>query len=215
MATIGLFGEPLAFSNQTLQDGAGRGLAQPATGSSIGQFDAAMNRAQRVAQLDPAAVAPPVGQVGQTPPVTAPRPLGTVGNPLGATAPIGAAPVGAAPAAVPPAGTAATQPRPVSAAGEVDARDRARRALGLEPAATTPAAPGQTGDAIIEGMQKLRGVFDTQTGRLASITETKNFDISTLMQMQMEVVRFSLLVEVTSKLTGKSTQAFDTLMKGQ
>jgi type III secretion system YscI/HrpB-like protein len=40
-------------------------------------------------------------------------------------------------------------------------------------------------------------------------------DASMLMSMQMEVVNYTLMVDVTSKLTGKSTQSFDTLMKGQ
>jgi hypothetical protein len=31
----------------------------------------------------------------------------------------------------------------------------------------------------------------------------------------MEMVNYSLLVDTTSKLTGKSTQSFDSLMKGQ
>jgi type III secretion system YscI/HrpB-like protein len=39
--------------------------------------------------------------------------------------------------------------------------------------------------------------------------------VNTLLAVQMEVVNFSMLVDVTSKLTGKSTQAFDTLLKGQ
>jgi type III secretion system YscI/HrpB-like protein len=31
----------------------------------------------------------------------------------------------------------------------------------------------------------------------------------------MEVANFTLLVDISSKLTGKTTQALDTLMKGQ
>lgn len=117
--------------------------------------------------------------------------------------------VGQTPAAT-PAGTAPPTDGTVGNPG-TEARERARRALGLDaPAAAAPPA----GDAIIEGMQKLRGVFDGQVGRINSISGSKNLDIGSLMSMQMELVRFSLLVEVTSKLTGKSTQAFDTLMKG-
>lgn len=202
MATIGMFGEPLAFANRTLQDGgAGLGAAagQP-SGSSMGHFGSAMERAQRVAQIDPATATPPAAPVS---PTRATAPLGTVGNPTSAPPVAGTTPAGT----VGNPGPAALQ--------ALDARERARRTLGLEPAPATPATVSPTGDAIIEGMQKLRGVFDDQTGRLASLTNSKNLDIASLMTMQMEVVRFSLLVEVTSKLTGKSTQAFDTLMKGQ
>ncbi|MEJ1160532.1 type III secretion system inner rod subunit SctI [Prosthecomicrobium sp. N25] len=104
-----------------------------------------------------------------------------------------------------------TDAQPVADPG---AAERARRGLGLE--GPSPVAPEpNTGDAIIEGLQKLRGVFDDQNARLNAVANAANTDFSSLMAMQMEMVRFSLLVEVTSKLTGKSTQAFDTLMKGQ
>ena len=110
----------------------------------------------------------------------------------------------------------ATQPVGAAPGGLVAAeRERARRALELEAPATPPTATPAGGDAIIEGLQKLRGVFDERTTRLNAIMSSKSVDVGTLMAMQMELVRFSLLVEVTSKLTGKSTQAFDTLMKGQ
>jgi type III secretion system YscI/HrpB-like protein len=181
MTSVGFsFGDRLAWTLQAGQDD----LVTPVTAvqpgkGTVGEFGTALEKAQRLAQLDPAAVpvAPPANAVTQTRPAAATE--GTVGNP------------------------------------GADARERARRALGLE-APVAPATANQpAGDAIIEGMQKLRGVFDQQTSRLNSISSSKNFDIGSLMSMQMEMVRFSLLVEVTSKLTGKSTQAFDTLMKGQ
>ena len=40
-------------------------------------------------------------------------------------------------------------------------------------------------------------------------------DMKTLLAVQMETVNYSVLVDVTSKLTGKSTQAFESLLKGQ
>jgi type III secretion system YscI/HrpB-like protein len=96
-------------------------------------------------------------------------------------------------------------------ADAVDPRERARRALELDGQETRPAG----GDMILDGLQKLRGAFDARQARVAEIMESKELDAATLLSMQMEVVNYTLLVDVTSKLTGKSTQSFDTLMKGQ
>ncbi|MBT9288733.1 type III secretion system inner rod subunit SctI [Prosthecodimorpha staleyi] len=109
-----------------------------------------------------------------------------------------------------------TTPTPTSGTAATTDRERARRALELDaPAAKTTVPAEGSGDAIIEGMQKLRGVFDAREAQLGKLMSHSHMDVNTMMAMQMELVRFSLLVEVTSKLTGKSTQAFDTLMKGQ
>ena len=41
------------------------------------------------------------------------------------------------------------------------------------------------------------------------------FDYNRMMELQAQLVEFSLVVDVTSKLAGKSTQALDSLLKGQ
>ncbi len=97
-----------------------------------------------------------------------------------------------------------------------DAADRARRTLGLEPdAPVQPAANANTGDLILDGLSKLRGNFDASAQRISSVMNGAPVDMESMLSVQVELVRFSLLTDVTSKLTGKSTQAFDTLMKGQ
>ncbi len=102
----------------------------------------------------------------------------------------------------------------VSAPVDLDANERARRALQLgEPQPSNSGGAG-SGDAILNGLQKLRGVFDAQHARLNDVMAGP-VDTGSLMKMQMEVVNFSVLVDVASKLTGKSTQAFETLLKGQ
>jgi type III secretion system YscI/HrpB-like protein len=68
---------------------------------------------------------------------------------------------------------------------------------------------------ILDGLQKLRGTFDVKEARLNEVMNSSVVDSRTLLTMQAEVVGYTLLVDVTSKLTGKTTQAFDTLMKGQ
>lgn len=95
-----------------------------------------------------------------------------------------------------------------SPAVDTQAQSRAREALELT-------GPSNHGDAILGGLQRLRGIFDKQEGIVSRLMSGSAANTGTMLAMQMEVANFSLLVEVTSKLTGKSTQAFDTLMKGQ
>lgn len=116
----------------------------------------------------------------------------------------------AAAAAAPP------PPTPVAEADAVDPADRARRTLGLEPeASVAPAANASTGDLILDGLSKLRGNFDASAQKIASVMNGAPVDMEAMLSVQVELARFSLLTDITSKLTGKSTQAFDTLMKGQ
>jgi type III secretion system YscI/HrpB-like protein len=95
-----------------------------------------------------------------------------------------------------------------------DAQERARRGLNLDPAHAAPQKPAH-GEAILHGLQSIRGVFDTQEARLHNLLSRPAADTNTLMSMQMEVTKFSVLVDVTSKLVGKSTQALEALLKGQ
>lgn len=113
-----------------------------------------------------------------------------------------------------PGATDATTPNDAS-------RDRALRALGFEEAAppnggnAAGGPPVATGDTILEGLKQLRGAFDEQATSLAKMNETGAMGASEMLALQVEVVKYGMLIDVTSKLTGKSTQAFDTLLKGQ
>ena len=109
---------------------------------------------------------------------------------------------------------AAAPVRNVQSADGVNAADRARRTLELDGRTPQVTAP-QGGDTILDGLQKLRGVFDRQQARVNQVTSGPITDMKTMLAVQMEVVNYSVLVDVTSKLTGKSTQAFETLLKGQ
>ena len=92
-----------------------------------------------------------------------------------------------------------------------DAQERARRALNLGSAKQQPAH----GEAILNGLQNIRGVFTAQVAHMNELAARPRADVNTLMALQMEVAKFALLVDVTSKLTGKSTQALETLLKSQ
>ena len=97
-----------------------------------------------------------------------------------------------------------------------DAASAANRAVkGLE---LTPDADGTagTGTTILEGLGQLRGIFDRELGGIADGVSTVNpYDSVGMMNLQAQLVEFSLVVDVTSKLAGKSTQALDSLMKEQ
>jgi hypothetical protein len=93
-----------------------------------------------------------------------------------------------------------------------DAQERARRGLGLE----APHAPQDTqGDTILVGLQKIRGVFDAHQQHMKGLVSLPAASTTALMAMQMEVTNYSLLCTITSELAGKSTQTFETLLKGQ
>lgn len=90
-------------------------------------------------------------------------------------------------------------------------RQRALDGLALD----GEAAPAPTGRAILSGLEQLRTVFDAQIDSVASRSEGAQMDVSDMMALQAEVVKYTVLVDVSSKLAGKTTQAMDSLMKGQ
>ena len=92
-----------------------------------------------------------------------------------------------------------------------DAQERARRALDLGAAQQKPAH----GEAILNGLQNIRSVFTAQVARMNELAARPRADVNTLIALEMEVAKFTLLVDVSSKLTGKSTQALETLLKSQ
>lgn len=95
------------------------------------------------------------------------------------------------------------------------AGDQARARQALELGVAPDTSRTETGDAILGGMQKLRGAFDASFSRIGDISRSNLSGVETVIEMQREVVHYSLLIDVTSKLVGKATQAADQLMKGQ
>ncbi len=106
--------------------------------------------------------------------------------------------------------------RQSSAAAESshDAQERARRALKLK-SPVSGAKKTEGGDLVLDGLQKLRGTFDAHEKRLSNLMSKTTPDLNSLLAVQMEVVNFTVMVDVTSKLSGQSAQAFETLLKGQ
>jgi hypothetical protein len=130
----------------------------------------------------------------------------------------GAAAPGGGPASVTPPPDAVGQPTEGVSLSETAAADapaaeqRARRALGLD----GPSAIGApaTGDAILGGLKKLRGVFDGANLRVSTaLSSTDGFDPNTMMATQIEIMNYTLLVDVASKMEGNTTRALNDLLK--
>jgi hypothetical protein len=99
------------------------------------------------------------------------------------------------------------------ASDAADAQERARRALNLGPIHAKPNTSGG-GEAILHGLEKMRGLFNAQEARLINFASSP-MDTQRLMALQMDAMNFSLVVTVASKLTGNSAQALESLLKGQ
>lgn len=113
--------------------------------------------------------------------------------------------------------SAAQATQPVSQGRAADGRaadDRAASGLGLAGpgGAGADGTPGQT---ILSGLERMRGVFDDKIGGIGQRMEHAEMSVQAMVSLQAEVVEYSVLVDVSSKLAGKSTQAMDSLMKGQ
>jgi hypothetical protein len=130
----------------------------------------------------------------------------------------GAVAPGEAPVSTRPASDAVTPPTRVAGAADAGAADaaaaeqRARRALGLD-GPTATAGPGG-GDAILSGLKKLRGVVDKLNLRVdRALSATDGFDPDTMMATQLEVMNYTLCLDVGSKFVGNTTRALNDLLK--
>ncbi|MFT0891991.1 type III secretion system inner rod subunit SctI [Pseudochelatococcus sp. G4_1912] len=99
------------------------------------------------------------------------------------------------------------------ATASADDQTRARRALALDGANATQAP--SSGDTILGGMQKIRGFFDVREHNISDVVHSNLVDQQTMLNMQREMVQYTMLLDITSKLTGKAAQVVDQLMKGQ
>lgn len=110
-------------------------------------------------------------------------------------------------------GSDVVQPSKVSGvepSSDVSGRERVRKSLELD-----GVKPTTTGDSILGGLEKLRGVFDARQSHMNDLMKSNMATTGGLMAMQMEVAQYTVLVDVSSKLTGKASSTLDTLMKGQ
>ena len=71
------------------------------------------------------------------------------------------------------------------------------------------------GDAILSGLGRMRSVFSKQEAGLANTMASTSASVESMLHLQMNMVQYSLLIDVASKITGKLTQSVDSLVKGQ
>lgn len=98
-------------------------------------------------------------------------------------------------------------------AAGIDQRRETIKALELAPDA--PARPVNPGDTILSGLKKLQGEFSDKQSMLIRDIDSPSTSTSALLKLQMDMVQYTLMIDVASKITGKMTQAVDSLTKGQ
>lgn len=95
-------------------------------------------------------------------------------------------------------------------------------AAGTEPAVHSAPGAGKAartgmseGDVILKGMTHVRAMFDAQISKVNGwVNRGSITNAGDLLNAQAEVAKFSLMMDITSKLAGKVTQTTDTLLKG-
>ncbi len=92
-------------------------------------------------------------------------------------------------------------------------RQQTIRALELSKSATV--RPVTEGDAILSGLKKLQGVFSERQRQLNETIEAPSLSAKSMMRIQMDMVQYTLMIDVASKVSGKLTQSVDALVKGQ
>jgi hypothetical protein len=77
------------------------------------------------------------------------------------------------------------------------------------------AGRARSGDAILDGMQQVRRIFDARIdGTVRSAHSPSVFNVHDLFEAQRQVAEYALTGEVASKLVNKAATTADTLLKG-
>ncbi len=67
---------------------------------------------------------------------------------------------------------------------------------------------------LIDGLTKVRGVFNETNGKIATLSAGGDVSqVDRLINMQIQVANYALLVDVSSKIAGKTVQGLDALMR--
>jgi type III secretion system YscI/HrpB-like protein len=101
----------------------------------------------------------------------------------------------------------------LTAASSSNERQQTIRAMELSKDAKVN--PTTEGDAILSGLKKLQGVFADREQQLNQTIESPSLSAQSLMRIQMDMVQYTLMIDVASKVSGKLTQSVDSLVKGQ
>ncbi len=101
---------------------------------------------------------------------------------------------------------------PAATPGLADRRETIK-ALDLAPDAAPRAV--NPGDTILSGLKKLQGEFSEKQAGLVRDIDAPATSTNALLKLQMDMVQYTLMIDIASKITGKMTQAVDSLTKGQ
>lgn len=108
----------------------------------------------------------------------------------------------------------AQPPGGVEAMGPAD-NGPAANGPGGGPAEAAPAgSPAGPGDAILQGLDKMRSSFGESMQRIGDVLGKDQVSAQDLMRAQMELHSMSLQNDLMGKVGGKATQSIDQLMKG-
>ncbi|SDR14800.1 hypothetical protein [Pseudovibrio sp. Tun.PSC04-5.I4] len=67
---------------------------------------------------------------------------------------------------------------------------------------------------LIDGLAKVRGAFTESSSNIMNLSSGSELgQVDRLINMQIEVANYSLLVDVSSKIAGKTVQGLDALMR--
>ena len=103
----------------------------------------------------------------------------------------------------------------VTSGSMVSGSERQQTIRALELSKSNVVNPATEGDAILSGLKKLQGVFSNRQRELNETIEAPNLSAQSLMRIQMDMVQYTLMIDVASKVSGKLTQSVDSLVKGQ
>jgi hypothetical protein len=126
-----------------------------------------------------------------------------------------------------PAATDATNPTAAHGAGQPPRPQEAQNPEDGRIDATKPvdASPGETadavrerptmGDAILKGMDHMRGEFQTLQNEAASMSKPQDMSPADLLRVQMQTSRVMLQDQLVGQVAGKADQDVETLLKAQ
>ncbi|WP_185961328.1 EscI/YscI/HrpB family type III secretion system inner rod protein [Telmatospirillum sp. J64-1] len=87
----------------------------------------------------------------------------------------------------------------------------------VEPQPDLPAPPVSLGQTILDGMNSLRGQFDSQVNTIRDTLTASGSDLTLqqMMSIQMQISTLSVQQDLMGKIVGKATQNVDQLLKAQ
>lgn len=90
----------------------------------------------------------------------------------------------------------------------------AARGAGTPPVLSTN-APSALGDRMLAGLQRVSESYAQQRATLSAITNYPGATVSNVLQLQLDVMHFSLQTEMLGKISGKAPQQLDQLLRMQ